>query len=94
MTAIELKLRIANGEKFNIFDVRQKERFDIFHLDGALNIEKGMLLEKAESYMNRCDTYYITCNGGNSAGMIAKMLQTLGFKVISLEGGMNPVMPH
>lgn len=93
MTALELKQRIERGEVFNIFDVRQKERYDIFHLPGALNVEKGLLLETPEKYMNKNDVYYITCNGGNSATMIANILQTQGFNIVSLVGGMNPVMP-
>lgn len=93
MKAAELQIKILSGEKITLFDVRQKERFDIFHLPGAINIEKGLLLENPDKFMNRNDTYYISCNGGNSAGMIAKMLVLMGFNVISIEGGMNPIMP-
>lgn len=92
MKASELNLKIKQGQSFNIFDVRQKERYDDFHLQGALHLEKGLLLESPNKYMNKQDTYYVTCNGGNSAGMIAAILSNQGFKIISLEGGMNELL--
>lgn len=92
MKASDLNKRIKNGEHFNIFDVRQKERYEAFHLDGAINVEKGELLESPEKFMSKQETYYITCNGGNSATMIANILSNQGYKIISLEGGMNELI--
>lgn len=92
MTAIELKKKIEEGEKFNIFDTRQKERYDTYHLPNAISIEKGALLEKPENFMNKEEKYYITCNGGNSATMVANILKTKGFDIEALIGGMNPLV--
>ena len=92
MTAIELKKKIEEGEKFNIFDTRQKERYDAYHLPNAISIEKGMLLEKPENFMNKEEKYYITCNGGNSATMVANILRIKGFDIEALIGGMNPLL--
>ena len=92
MTSIELNNLIKEGQRFNIFDTRAKERYDFFHLDNAINIEKGMLLENPAKYMNKNEKYYITCNGGNSATMVATLLSSQGYNIEPLVGGMNPIV--
>lgn len=94
MNAIELNKLIREGKKFNIFDVRNNVKYNDFHLEGAINIEKGAILEKPDKYMNKEEQYYITCNGGNSATMIAKNLSVQGYKLESLEGGMNRLLSN
>lgn len=94
MTAVELYLQTQLGHRFNIIDVREIERYDSYHLPGAIWMAKGDIMENYEDLLNKESKYYITCNGGNSAGMIAKMLQDAGYDVEYLIGGMNDLIRY
>lgn len=94
MNAIEIHKLISEGKRFNIFDVRNETKYNDFHLEGSINIAKGAILEQPSKFMNKEEQYYITCNGGNSATMIAKNLSAQGYKIKSLEGGMNILLSN
>lgn len=93
MTAKQILEQINKGVKFNIIDVRQKERYDAYHLPSAINVEKGLMFESPEKIIdNKSDKWYVTCNGGNSAGMIAETLKAQGYNIESIEGGMSTLL--
>ena len=89
MDAVNLNKKIQENKNFNIFDIRQKQKYIDFHLKGAIHMEKGLLLEKPEEHMNKHEKYYVTCNGGNSARLIANILKNQGYDIEHLIGGMN-----
>ena len=89
MDAVNLNKKIQEKKKFNIFDIRQKQRYIKFHLQGAIHVEKGLLIEKPEKYMNKHEKYYVTCNSGNSARLIVNILKNQGYDMEYLVGGMN-----
>lgn len=93
ITAIDLYAKINNGEKFTIIDVRDADRYNTFHLPGAINLEKGFVIENIQQIFANKKSY-ITCNSGNSAGMIAKLAGEQGLDVTSLDGGMNLLINH
>lgn len=93
MTAKEILEKINNGEVFNIIDVRQKDRYEQFHLPGAVWVEKGKMFEDVNWIIkDKTHKWFVTCNGGNSAGMIAAYLKEKGYDVESIEGGMSTVV--
>lgn len=90
--AIEIYKRIINGEKIIVIDVREKEKFQSFHIPGAIHFEKGYVIENCKLVFPKDKKSFITCNSGNSASMIAEIARKSGLDVESVEGGMNPLI--
>jgi len=89
MKAIELQKKIDKGLKVKIFDFRTAEKYDEFHITGAIHIKRSKLIENPDEYISKEEKVYITCNSGNSASRIAKEFRDKGYDVEHLEGGMN-----
>ena len=92
MRAIELQEKIKNGLKVKVFDIRSKEKYEEFHIDGAIFIEREKILEDPKKYLLKDEKAYITCNGGNSASKIAKTIRDQGYDIEHLIGGMKPLV--
>lgn len=62
-----------------IIDIRSAEAFATSHIDGAVNVEAGKVLEYYEA--NNLETYKtvaIVCYSGQTAGWVNGLLRTLG----------------
>lgn len=87
ITADELLDKMNEGV-FEIVDVRNKEEFAEYHLEGSINVP----LYSLESRLNELNTEKTTvfvCNRGVTSGRACIVAHDAGFSnVISLEGGM------
>ena len=92
MDAIELNNLIKQGNKIKIFDVRDKSKYDFFHIKGSTNITKGLLLSNHYKYFNKNEKVYIICNSGNSSSLITNIIKKDGYNVESVKNGMNPLL--
>lgn len=89
ITIIELKERIAKGEKLNLVDVREPKEHDEFNIGGDL-IPLGkiqlMEVEGLEGLKNQEVICY--CRSGNRSGQACQILDMLGFtNTKNLQGG-------
>lgn len=84
------KIRTA-GEGHTFLDVREKEEFDAGHLEGAINVPRGLIEFKIEEVLPVKDALIIVCCAkGGRAALAGQTLQEMGYTNIKyLEGGYN-----
>lgn len=76
-----------------LVDVRTPEEFAAGHLGNAVNI--NWLSRDFVNRFNAVDkekTVYVYCEKGGRSAKAAKVLDSLGFKVVDLTGGYDAVM--
>ena len=73
----------------NIIDIRSRDKYNIDHIPGAINIESIELLNNANKYLNKNDIYYLYCTSGYTSSMVSNKLNMLGYNTVNIEGGFN-----
>ena len=71
-----------------ILDVREVDEFQAGHIEGALNAPLSTLENEYEK-LNASKRYYVICQGGMRSERACQFLETKGFDVVNVEGGMN-----
>jgi len=97
ISVAEFKRRLDSDEVRFIFDLRNKEEFESWRIEGrtpieALNIPRMHFVAEEEKYLDRFprDRQIIAiCAHGDSSRYSAELLQGQGFDIVSLEGGMD-----
>lgn len=87
LTAKEVETLFREGKTFNIIDVREAEEVASGKIPGSINIPLGLL----EFRMNELDKekeYILVCRSGGRSGRAAQLLESYGYKVINMTGGM------
>lgn len=89
VTQEELKQWISNNESMTIIDVREPDNFKDGHIEGAVNIPRGILeLEIDEVVADQDAKIVLNCGGGSRSALAADTLQVMGYdNVYSLAGG-------
>lgn len=75
-------------EDITILDVREVDEFQAGHIDGALNAPLSTL-ENGFKQLDASKRYYVICQGGMRSDRACQFLETKGFDVVNVEGGMN-----
>lgn len=88
MNALQLAQTLKD-KKLNVVDIRSKEKYQLFHLPGAVNISPQALYFNAEQFLDKDKKYYLICNTNNTASSIVKVLKNEGFDVEDVPGGME-----
>ncbi len=74
-----------------ILDVREKNEFDLGHIDNALHLPRGEVKSKVESLLTSTDKatpVLIYCASGNRSALAGLIMQELGYSnIVSLIGG-------
>ncbi|CAN7377609.1 MBL fold metallo-hydrolase [Rossellomorea sp. LjRoot5] len=97
LTAGDLTQKIMNGDRMFILDVRPKDAFDDWKVEGKnvtiINKPFSELkdnLESVQSILPDNESIYVICAKGNSSTKIAEMLAGAGMNnIYSVEGGMQ-----
>ncbi|MBV7508360.1 rhodanese-like domain-containing protein [Bacillus sp. sid0103] len=95
ITPKELHERLQAEEKTVLLDVRDKEKYNQFHIEESLNIPKTNIFELeglAESKqlaLPKDQEMIVTCTTGNSATKCAQILDAHHYNVKVLEGGLT-----
>lgn len=76
-------IKFKRGAK--IIDIQDKYNYQIFHLNGAINIPYDELMNNYRNYLNKNETYYIYCKSGKLSKRVSTVLNYLGYNVIMLE---------
>ena len=95
----DLEEKLESDEKPILLDVREPYEFDAMHIQGALNVPRG-ILETACEYdyedtvpelvKARDKEIVIICRSGNRSVFAAEVMQQMGYKnVVSLKTGMR-----
>lgn len=87
ITAKEVQQRIENGEKLNLIDVREVDEVQAGHIPGITHIPLG-LLEFRTHELDKNIPYIMVCRSGGRSGQATQYLQSQGFDVTNMTGGM------
>ncbi|MBR5284520.1 MAG: rhodanese-like domain-containing protein, partial [Clostridia bacterium] len=78
----------ANPGEYFIFDVRDRETFAKFHIEGAVNVpyyEVGGYIDQ----LPKDKTIAVVCNSGQQSSQTVAVLIAAGFKALNVQSGMN-----
>lgn len=87
ITPKEVETLLNEGTKLKIIDVREGDEFATGNIPGAVNIPLG-LIEFRMHELEKSKEYIIVCRSGGRSGRATKFLESYGFNVINMTGGM------
>lgn len=95
----DLEERLQENPDLLILDVREPYEFDVMHIEGSLNVPRGILesacewdFEETEPRLVRCrkQEVVVVCRSGYRSVLAAFSLQMLGYQnVVSLKTGLR-----
>ena len=90
INAAALQLRIANGEKLNILDVREAIEYHTYNI-GGLNIPLNKLSDHAGRIgYNKTDEIIVICSAGIRSETALDILTALDYQyAVNLKGGLK-----
>ncbi len=87
MTTEELINLLDANEDLNIIDVREDFEVEEGMIPGAVHIPLGSIPERAAE-LDKSKEYIMVCKAGGRSASACEYLESQGFEVINLEGGM------
>lgn len=87
ITAKEVEALLNEGERLNIIDVREVAEVAAGKIPGAVNIPLG-LVEFRMNELDKSKEYIMVCRSGGRSGRATQFLESYGFNVINMIGGM------
>jgi rhodanese-related sulfurtransferase len=85
-TAKEVEGKLEKGT-LNIVDVREVDEVKESRIPDSVNIPLG-LLEFRMHELDKNKEYVLVCRSGGRSGRACQLLESHGFKVVNMEGGM------
>ncbi|MBP2243261.1 rhodanese-related sulfurtransferase [Cytobacillus eiseniae] len=86
-TAKEVEHLLNEGKTLNIIDVREVAEVKAGKIPGVIHIPLG-LLEFRMHELNKSQEYLLVCHSGGRSGRAYQFLESHGFNVINMTGGM------
>ena len=87
ITAKKVEALLNEGKKLNIIDVREVAEVAAGKIPGAVNIPLG-LVEFRMNELDKSKEYIMVCRSGGRSGRATQFLESYGFNVINMTGGM------
>ena len=87
ITAKEVEKLINEGKTINIIDVREVHEVAAGKISGAVNIPLG-LIEFRMHELDKSKEYILVCHAGARSSRAAQFLESHGYNVMNLIGGM------
>jgi len=87
MTPQEVEQALNTEENLNLLDVREVDEVATGKIPGAVNIPLG-LLEFRMHELDKSKEYIMVCRSGGRSGQASQFLDSHGYKVINMAGGM------
>ncbi len=85
--AKEVQEALAQGQTLKLIDVREVEEVQEGHIPGVIHMPLG-LLEFRMHELNKNEPYIIVCRSGARSGRATQFLESQGFDVTNMVGGM------
>lgn len=83
----ELEALLNEGKNVNIIDVREVAEVAAGKIPGAVNIPLG-LVEFRMNELDKSKEYIMVCRSGGRSGRATQFLESYGYNVINMTGGM------
>ncbi len=87
MTAKEVETLLNEGQILNMIDVREVDEVVAGKIPGVIHIPLG-LVEFRMHELDKSKEYFMICRSGGRSGRAAQFLESQGFNVINMTGGM------
>ncbi|WP_375199833.1 rhodanese-like domain-containing protein [Bacillus sp. RS11] len=87
ISAKEVQQVIEQGRALNLIDVRELDEVESGHIPGIIHVPLG-LLEFRMHELNKNEPYVIVCRSGSRSGNATRFLESQGFDVSNMVGGM------
>ncbi|KJE26294.1 rhodanese-like domain-containing protein [Geobacillus thermoleovorans] len=87
ITPKEVEERLRAGESLHIIDVREPDEVATGKIPGAVNIPLG-LIEFRMHELDQNQEYILVCRSGGRSGRAAEFLDSRGYRVVNMTGGM------
>lgn len=87
MTTTEVQQAIESGAALKLIDVREVEEVEAGHIPGIINIPLSVL-ETRMPELDKSEKYIVVCRSGKRSGMATQLLESQGFNVTNMVGGM------
>jgi len=87
ISAKEVQQALEQGQAINLIDVREVDEVEAGHIPGIIHIPLG-LLEFRMHELNKNESYIMVCRSGGRSGSAAQFLESQGFNVSNMVGGM------
>lgn len=85
--ATELREKLENGESLHIIDVREQDEYDGGHIPHVPLYPLSEFPEVTDK-LAKDNLYYIVCHAGGRSLRAGEYLESKGYKVVNVEGGM------
>jgi rhodanese-related sulfurtransferase len=87
LTSKEVETLVVDGKPVNLIDVREVDEVDTGKIPEAIHIPLG-LLEFRMHELDKSKEYVMVCRSGARSGRACQFLESHGFKVTNMTGGM------
>lgn len=87
MTTKEVKQYMDTNKEVSIIDVREAEEVKAGKIPGAVNIPLGLLEFRLQD-IDKSKEHIMVCRSGGRSGMASGILESHGYNIINMEGGM------
>lgn len=87
LSAKEVETLLVEGQPLNLIDVREVDEVETGKIPGAIHIPLG-LLEFRMHELDKSIDYIMVCRSGARSGRACQFLESHGFKVTNMTGGM------
>ena len=77
----------SSKQKPIVIDIRSPYEFSEFHIPGAVNIPYQSIVMYPEKFLTLNSTYFLICDSGSESYRACMMLEPLGYRVVSVQGG-------
>ena len=84
----ELKTRVDRLFSFTLLDVREPHEVQVANIDPYVHIPMGMLPVRHEE-IDKEKPIIVICHTGVRSAQVCQYLETLGYDVTNLEGGID-----
>jgi rhodanese-related sulfurtransferase len=78
---------LLKNDEPNIIDVREDDEVAAGMIPGAEHIPLGSIESRMDE-LDKSKEYIMVCRSGGRSGRAAQILETQGFKIINMTGGM------
>ncbi|MCQ6282226.1 rhodanese-like domain-containing protein [Bacillus sp. EB600] len=87
ISAKEVETLLNQGKNVNVIDVREVDEVASGKIPGAITIPLG-LIEFRMNELDKSKEYVMVCHSGGRSSRATQFLESYGFNVINMEGGM------
>jgi len=88
ITTAELESQLREGKTLNLVDVREPDEWQEGHIKDARSIPLSMLQDRMDELKQGEQEIVIICRSGGRSGKACDFLDSQGYKVVNVAGGM------